>query len=115
MIISRQTRGVVEEYGLRLNNSTLTGDAIAVRKSADASIREGLSDLERPNLVFAGTSVVSGTGKAVVHATGMLTNSAGLPTLPRQSKRNPLLCRSSLPVFPAACSGWQLRSAPWSL
>ncbi len=64
---------VVEEYGLRTNNATLTGDAVPGRKSADASLRDNVSELERPNLVFAGTSVVSGTGRAVVYATGMFT------------------------------------------
>ena len=64
---------VIEEYGLRTNNSTLTGEAVPARKSADASLVDGLSELERPNLVFAGTSVVSGTGKALVFATGMMT------------------------------------------
>jgi magnesium-transporting ATPase (P-type) len=64
---------VVEEYGLRTNNATLTGEAIPVRKTADASLHEGMSELERPNLVFAGTSVVSGTSRAVVYATGMVT------------------------------------------
>lgn len=64
---------VIEEFGLRTNNSTLTGEAVPARKSADSSLVEGLSELERPNLVFAGTSVVSGTGKAVVYATGMMT------------------------------------------
>jgi len=64
---------VVEEYGLRANNAVLTGEAVPARKTADASFRDGISEVERPNLVFAGTSVVSGTGKAVVFATGMLT------------------------------------------
>ena len=64
---------VIEEFGLRINNSNLTGEAVPARKSADASLREGISELERPNLLFAGTSVVSGTGKAVVFATGMTT------------------------------------------
>ncbi len=64
---------VVEEYGLRVNNAALTGEAVAARKTADASTQTGISDLERPNLIFAGTSVTSGTGKAVVYATGMLT------------------------------------------
>lgn len=49
---------VVEEYGLRVNQATLTGEAMPTRKTAEASLREGLSDLERPNLIFAGTSVV---------------------------------------------------------
>jgi magnesium-transporting ATPase (P-type) len=64
---------VVEDYGLRTNNAALTGEAVATRKSADASLTTSISELERPNLVFAGTSVASGTGKAVVYATGMLT------------------------------------------
>jgi magnesium-transporting ATPase (P-type) len=64
---------VVEEYGLRTNNANLTGEAVPARKSADASLREGVSELERPNLIFAGTSIVSGTGRAVVYSTGMMT------------------------------------------
>src|SRR5260221_13105134 len=64
---------VVEAAGLRVNQATLTGEAMPVLKSADASLREGLSELERPNLLFAGSSIVSGTGRAVVFATGMLT------------------------------------------
>jgi len=53
---------VVEEYGLRTNQAALTGEAMPTRKTAEASVRPGMSELERPNLVFAGTSVVSGTG-----------------------------------------------------
>jgi len=64
---------VVEEYGLRANHAVLTGESVPVRKMAEASVREGLTELERPNLVFAGTSVFSGTGRAVVFATGMMT------------------------------------------
>lgn len=64
---------VVEEYGLRVNNATLTGEAMPARKIADASFQQGISELEQPNLIFAGTSVAAGTGRAVVYATGMLT------------------------------------------
>jgi Ca2+-transporting ATPase len=64
---------IVEEYGLRVNNAALTGEAMASRKIGDASLASDISELERPNLIFAGTSVASGTGKAVVYATGMLT------------------------------------------
>jgi magnesium-transporting ATPase (P-type) len=64
---------VIEEYGLRTNNSTLTGEAIPARKTADASLISGVSELDRPNLIFAGTSVASGTGRAVVFSTGMMT------------------------------------------
>ncbi|MBN2388610.1 MAG: cation-transporting P-type ATPase [Anaerolineales bacterium] len=64
---------VVEEYGLRVNNASLTGEALAARRTADASLHPGISEVERPNLIFAGTSIASGTGRAVVYATGMLT------------------------------------------
>lgn len=71
---------VVEEFGLRVNNSTLTGESVPARKTADASHQpyieadgKGTSELEQPNLIFAGTSVAAGTGRAVVYATGMLT------------------------------------------
>ncbi|MBK8784546.1 MAG: cation-transporting P-type ATPase [Anaerolineales bacterium] len=64
---------VIEEYGLRTNNATLTGEAIPARKTVDASLQSGLSELDRPNLIFAGTSIASGTGRAIVVATGMST------------------------------------------
>jgi len=64
---------VTEEYGLRTNNSTLTGEAIPARKTADPSYQAGISELDQPNLIFAGTSIASGTGRAVVTATGMST------------------------------------------
>src|SRR5512136_2557296 len=64
---------VVEEYGLRTNNANLTGEAMPARRTAEASVSVGLSEVERPNLVFAGTSIVAGTGRAVVYETGMTT------------------------------------------
>jgi len=61
---------LIEANRLMVNNAPLTGES-------DSKIRnhqpfEGDS-LESPNIVFAGTLVVSGSGKAVVFATGMST------------------------------------------
>jgi magnesium-transporting ATPase (P-type) len=80
---------VVEEFGLRANNAVLTGEAVPARKTADASLREGISEVERPNLVFTGTSVVSGTGKAVVYATGMLTQFGRIVRLTQAVREEP--------------------------
>jgi len=80
---------VVEEYGLRVNNASLTGESVAARKTADASVIIGLSELERPNLVFAGTSIASGTGKAVVYATGMLTQFGRIARLTQTVQEDP--------------------------
>jgi P-type Ca2+ transporter type 2C len=80
---------VVEEYGLRINNAILTGESIPARKIADASMQEGISELERPNLIFAGTSVVSGTGRAVVYSTGMLTQFGRIAHLTQVVQQEP--------------------------
>lgn len=83
---------VVEEFGLRVNNATLTGEAIPARRLADASLAEGLSEIERPNLIFAGTSVTSGTGRAVIYATGMGTQFGRIASLAQfvEAKPSPL-------------------------
>jgi magnesium-transporting ATPase (P-type) len=87
---------VVEEYGLRVNNASLTGEAVAARKTAEASILPGLSDLERPNVIFAGTSVASGTGKAIVYATGMLTQFGRIAQLTQTVQDEPSLFQKEL-------------------
>jgi P-type Ca2+ transporter type 2C len=80
---------VIEEYGLRVNNASLTGEAVAARKTSEASILPNISDLERPNLIFAGTSVASGTGKAVVYTTGMLTQFGRIARLTQTVQEQP--------------------------
>jgi P-type Ca2+ transporter type 2C len=45
--------------------------------------------VERPNLIFAGTSVVSGTGRAVVYATGMLTQFGRIVRLTQAVREEP--------------------------
>jgi magnesium-transporting ATPase (P-type) len=62
---------LVEEAELRADQSTLSGESHPVRKTSEAFLRSDLNRVELPNLVFAGTSVAAGTGKAVVFATGM--------------------------------------------
>jgi len=82
---------LVEAYGLRTNNSTLTGETLPAARNHDASLRSDVSELERPNLVFAGTSVVSGTGKAVVYATGMQTQFGRIANLTQTMHESPSL------------------------
>jgi len=64
---------LVEDNDLKVNQSTLTGESNPVHKAHDEVLREDLSRAEMPNLVFAGTTVSAGTGRAVVYATGMTT------------------------------------------
>ena len=71
-LVSADAR-LVEETELRVDQSTLTGEAHPVRKTRSAVPGGGLSRFELPNLVFAGTMVATGNGVAVVSATGMAT------------------------------------------
>ena len=87
---------LVEGYGLRTNNATLTGESLPGVKIVDPSFREDLTEIERPNLVFAGTSVVSGTGRAVVYATGMLTQFGRIANLTQVLKEEPSLIQTQI-------------------
>lgn len=59
---------------LRVDMSSLTGESKAIPRTAyEAKTALPVSTAGLPNLVFAGTSVVSGRGEAVVFATGANT------------------------------------------
>jgi P-type Ca2+ transporter type 2C len=64
---------LVDENELRVDQSTLSGESHPVRKTSEATLREDLTRTELPNLVYSGTTVAAGTGRAVVFATGMKT------------------------------------------
>lgn len=64
---------LVEAAELRVDQSTLSGESLPVPKRAEAFGPADATRSEFSNMVFAGTSVVSGTGRAVVSATGMAT------------------------------------------
>jgi magnesium-transporting ATPase (P-type) len=66
---------LVDEAGLRVDQSTLTGESHAVLKTREAVLWPVPSHFELRNLVFGGTSVVAGAGTAVVFATGAHTDS----------------------------------------
>ncbi len=58
---------------LRVVEATLTGESVPVSKHADAVVDVSASLPERLNVVYAGTSLASGAGRAVVVATGANT------------------------------------------
>ena len=62
---------LIESTEMRVDLSSLTGESQPKRRTADP-VDDG-HFLDIPNLVFAGTPVLSGRGRAVVFATGMQT------------------------------------------
>ena len=64
---------VVASSDLQVNQSALTGESNPVRKNEQPISATDLAVFEMKNLIFAGTSVASGGGKAVVTSIGMNT------------------------------------------
>jgi len=85
--VSADARLIVSS-GVEANESQLTGESAAVSKSVTAlPAATGLND--RRNMVFMGSTIVRGSGRAVVTATGMKTEVgkiAGLTEEEREPK-----------------------------
>lgn len=83
---------VIASSDLQVNQSTLNGESNPSRKTSDAVPEEGLSPAEIPNLVFAGTSVSEGNGRAVVLRIGMATEFGKIANLTQNMEevRSPL-------------------------
>src|SRR4030043_1957346 len=60
----------IEASELKVNNAPLTGESEPMLRNCEPY--EG-DILESPNIAFAGTTVISGSGRAVVFSTGMTT------------------------------------------
>lgn len=62
-----------DSQNLEVEEATLTGESLPVRKIANRKFSEEAPLGDRKNMVYAGTSITRGRGKAVVCATGMMT------------------------------------------
>jgi len=64
---------LIESRDLYVQQAALTGESLPAEKEAHRRKDETATDPEAPDLVFLGTSVVSGTGTAVILKTGSQT------------------------------------------
>lgn len=64
---------LVEAVNLKVEEAALTGESVASEKRADFTAAAGAAVGDQANMVFMGTSVVYGRGRAVVTGTGMQT------------------------------------------
>lgn len=78
---------LVESHDLLANNAVLTGESRHVSLAAGAVPGGRLVDA--PNLVFAGCSLLRGSGTAVVYATGRRTEFGKIATLSVEVRRPP--------------------------
>lgn len=67
---------IIECASMKIEEAALTGESVPVDKRVDALTAEANGDIalgDRKNMIFMGSTVVYGRGKAVVTATGMDT------------------------------------------
>ena len=64
---------LLESASLKCEESALTGESVPAEKDAAAQVEENAPLGDRRNMVYSGTSVVYGRGRAVIVATGMNT------------------------------------------
>ena len=83
---------LLQAHRLEVDESTLTGESIPVDKEPDLQRPLDAEDLDRANLVFAGTTVTRGRGLALVVSTGADTELGSVATLAAEAKppRTPL-------------------------
>ncbi|MEM4250584.1 MAG: calcium-transporting P-type ATPase, PMR1-type [Candidatus Bathyarchaeia archaeon] len=63
---------IIEEFNLQVDEAPLTGESAPVKKHS-APVTDAASVMDRANIVFSGTTVTYGHGKAIVFSTGMET------------------------------------------
>jgi magnesium-transporting ATPase (P-type) len=80
---------VVEHAELRVDQSTLTGETTPVRKTSEPAPAAAGNRADTPDLVFAGTNVSAGRGKAVVTATAMGTEFGRIAGLTQEMTSQP--------------------------
>ena len=80
---------LVESSQMKVDSSTLTGESKPVRKVENSIIEDGQTLIGMPNIVFTGTSVSSGSGRAVVFSTGKETEFNKIASLTQAVKDEP--------------------------
>ena len=95
---------VIEASNLAADESTLTGESVAVDKTTRPSTADArLAD--RKSMLFKGTAITRGSGIGVVVATGLRTELGRVSQLVEEAEPGVRPWRKSLRGFPANWSG----------
>lgn len=90
---------LIESIELRCNESALTGEEVPVEKDANAVLEDIISFENRINMVFSGATVVHGSAKAVVVATGLETENGKTTAISEQIGKKQLPIEAELDVI----------------
>ena len=90
---------VIENHSLQINESSLTGESIAIHKFVDTIHEPELALGDKKNMVFSGSFVTSGRGQAVVTEIGMNTEIGKIASLLDSAKEKKTPLQVSLDQF----------------
>lgn len=90
---------IIENHLLQVNESSLTGESLAVEKSVEVLSDGEIPLSERKNMVFGGTLVTYGRAIAVVTATGMDSELGKIANLMENTKAKETPLQKSLDKF----------------
>ena len=90
---------IIENFSLKVNESSLTGEAEGVEKTSDIIDAREVALGDRKNMVFSSSLVTYGRATAVVTATGMNTELGKIAALLNQTKQRKTPLQVSLDKF----------------
>ncbi|MBD3318292.1 calcium-translocating P-type ATPase, SERCA-type [Candidatus Woesearchaeota archaeon] len=79
---------LIDAVNVQTQEAALTGESVPVKKDVKR-IADRLSIGDQKNMVFSGTTVTAGHGKAVVTSTGMRTEIGKIATMLKKTKSEP--------------------------
>lgn len=79
---------VISEINLETQEAALTGESLPVKKEI-CTVEENKSIGDRKNMVYSGTVIVNGKGKAIITSTGMNTEIGKIAYMIEEAKEEP--------------------------
>lgn len=92
---------ILENFSLKVNESSLTGESEGVDKQTDVIDAEQVALGDQKNMVFSGSLVTYGRASVLVTATGMHTELGKIAALMNQTQQRKTPLQESLDAFSA--------------
>ncbi len=77
---------LIEAFNLEVDEAMLTGESFSVQKETDP-LQADLPAADRTNLLYGGTAITRGRGRAIVYATGKSTEMGKISTLIQETEK----------------------------
>lgn len=90
---------ILESHSLQINESSLTGESLAIEKMANSIYQEEVALGDKKNMVFSGSFVTNGRGQAIVTSIGMDTEIGKIANLLDNAKEKKTPLQLSLDQF----------------